>query len=125
VRAAKRRQRAQLARAAACDDARRLAVELAAGRPAQPIEVMRLGLLIDPDETACRYVTATISQYDKSFGIWPFPLPAAVLITDQRLIVRLPHGAAFSLWWRGIVALDVDVAAGRVVLDYATTSPEH
>jgi hypothetical protein len=123
VRAAKQRHQAQLAWASACDDARHLAVELATGRPAQPIDVMRLGLVIDPDETAYRHVTATISQYDKRVGLWPFPLPVAVLITDQRLIVRLPHGAAISLWWRGIVALDVDLAAGRVVLDYGDNEP--
>jgi hypothetical protein len=65
VKAAKRRQQAALAWAGTCQDARYLAVELAAGRPAQPIDVMNLGLVIHPDETAYRYVSATISRYDK------------------------------------------------------------
>jgi hypothetical protein len=123
MRAAKRRQQAQLTLAAAHDDARHLAVELAAGRPAHPIDLMRLGLVIEPDETAYRYVAATISQYDKRVGLWPIPSQVAVLITDRRLIVRLPYGAAISLWWRGIVALDVDVDAGRVVVDYGDNEP--
>jgi hypothetical protein len=123
VKPARRRQQAELAWAAACEDARHLAVELAAGRPARPIDAMSLGLVTEPDETAYRYVSAAISQYDKRERLWPFPVPVAVLITDQRLIVRLPRGATFSLWWRGIVALDVDVDAGRVVLDYSDNEP--
>jgi hypothetical protein len=124
VRTLKRqRQQAQLASAVACNDARHLAVELAAGRPAQPIDVMRLGLVIDPDETAYRYVTATISQYDQSVGIWPVPTPAAILITDRRLIARLPHGAVISYRWNSVVALDVNLEVGHVVLDFCDNEP--
>jgi hypothetical protein len=123
VRAAKRRQEAQQAWAAAYDDARCLAVELAAGRPAQPIDVMNLGLVIHPDETAYRYVTATISQCDNHASLWPIPTPVAVLITDLRLIARLPHGAVISFWWTTVVALDVNLAAERVVLDYGDNEP--
>jgi hypothetical protein len=123
VRGAKRRQQAQLAWAAACDDARHLAVELAAGRPAQPIDVMRLGLVIDPNETAYRYVAATISQFDMRAGLWPIPTPVAVIMTDRRLIARLPHGAVISYWWTTVVALDVDFAGGHVVLDYGDNEP--
>jgi hypothetical protein len=123
VRAAKRRQQAQLAWAAACDDARHLAVELAAGRPVQPIEVMRLGLVIEPDETAYRYVAATISQYDMRAGLWPIPTQVTALITDRRLIARLPHGAVISYWWNSVVALDVNLEIGQVVLDFGDNEP--
>jgi hypothetical protein len=123
VTAARRRQQAKLAWAAAADDARHLAVELAAARPAQPIDVMSLGLVIEPNETAYRRVTATISQYDKRVGLWPIPTPVAVLITDRRLIARLPHGAVISFWWNSVVALDIDLAGGRVVLDYGDNEP--
>jgi hypothetical protein len=123
VRTAKRRQQAELAWAAACQDARYLAIELAAGRPAQPIDVMRLGLMIEPDETAYRYVCATISQYEQSVGLWPIPTPVAILITDRRLIARLPHGAVILYWWHSVVALDVNLAAGRVVLDFGDNEP--
>jgi hypothetical protein len=84
---------------------------------------MSLGLVIEPDETAYRYVPATISQYDQNVGLWPLPTPVMVLITDRRLIARLPHGAAISYWWNTVVALDVDLAAGRVVLDYGDNEP--
>ena len=123
MRGAKRRQQAQLAWATACNDARHLAVELAARRPAQPIDVMNLGLVIHPDETAYRYVNATISQYDTSVGLWPIPTPVAILITDRRLMARLPHGAAISYWWNSVVALDVNLEAGQVVLDYGDNEP--
>jgi hypothetical protein len=123
VKAAKRQQQAELAWAAACEDARYLAVELAAGRPAQSIDVMHLGLVIHPDETAYRYVTATISQYDKRVGLWPVPTPVAILITDRRLIARLPHGAVISYWWNSVVALDVNLEAGQVLLDYGDNEP--
>jgi hypothetical protein len=123
VKAAKRRQQAELACAAACQDARYLAVELATGQPAQPIDVMNLGLIIHPDETAYRYVSATIRQYDKSVDLWPIPTPVAILITDRRLIARLPHGAAISYWWNSVVALDVNLEAGQVVLDYGDNEP--
>jgi hypothetical protein len=123
VRAAKRRQQAQLAWAAAADDARHLAVELAAGRPAQPIDVMRLGLVIEPDETAYRYLSATITQYDNGVRTWPIPTPVAILITDSRLIARLPHGAVISYWWNSVLALDVNLEVGHVVLDFGDSEP--
>jgi len=123
VKAAKRRQQAEQAWAAAREDARYLAVELAAGRPAQPIDVMNLGLVIEQDETAYRYVAATISQYDTCVGIWPVPTPVAILITDRRLIARLPHGAVISYWWNSVVALDVNLEVGQVVLDFGDNEP--
>jgi hypothetical protein len=123
VKAAKRRQQAELAWAAACQEARYLAVELAAGQPAQPIEVMSLGLVIEPNETAYRYVGGTISQYDKRVCLWPIPTPVAILITDRRLIARLPRGAVSSYWWKSVVALDVNLEAGQVVLDHGDYEP--
>jgi hypothetical protein len=124
VRAVRRqRQQAQLVWDAACDDARNLAVELAAGRSAQPIDVMSLGLVIQPDETAYRYATATISQYDNRVGLWPTPTPVAILITDRRLIARLPAGAVISYWWNSVVALDVNLEVGHVVLDFGDNEP--
>jgi hypothetical protein len=35
----------------------------------------------------------------------------------------LPHGPVISLWWSTAVALDVDLAARRVVLDYGDNQP--
>jgi len=84
---------------------------------------MSLGLVIEPDETAYRYVSATISQYDKSVGLWPIPTPVAILITDRRLIARLPHGAAISYSWNSVVALDVNLEVGQVVLDFGDNEP--
>jgi hypothetical protein len=123
VTARKRRHETQLAWEAALDDARHLAVELAGGRPTQPIDAMTLGLVLEPDETAFRYVAATISQYNKRVGIWPVPTPIAMLITGRRLIARLPHGAVISFWWTSVVALDVNLEAGQVVLDYGDNEP--
>jgi len=114
---------AALAWQAACDDARLLAVELAAGRPYRPIDIMQLGLVIEPGETAFRYVAAALSQFDSNTGLWPYPTQVGVLITDQRLLVRLPHGAAISLWWTSVLALDVNLQAGHVLLDFGDGEP--
>jgi hypothetical protein len=122
------RRRARLAQAdhawtAACDDARHLAIELAAGRPRWPVDVMSLGLVIEPDEVAYRYVPALLSQFNSASGLWPMPMSVGVLITDRRLVVRLPHGAVISFWWSGILAIDIDIAAARIVLDYGDIEP--
>jgi hypothetical protein len=35
----------------------------------------------------------------------------------------VPNGRVVSFWWTTVVALDVDLAAGRIVLDYGGNQP--
>jgi len=118
-----RRRQAELEWRMACDDARRLAVELAAGRPYWPIDVMHLGFVLETCEAAYRYVPATISQFDSSVGLWPNPSPVWILITDQRLLIRHQHGVVVPLWWNSVIALDINLQEGRVILDHGDNEP--
>ena len=37
--------------------------------------------------------------------------PTICLVTDRRLLLRLPSAELGSLWWSGVVGLDVDLPA--------------
>jgi len=118
-----RRRTADLAQRAAFDDARHLALELAAGHATHPIDAMSLGLVLEPDEIACRYLGATITQFDPCGRQWPPPAVVGLLVTDHRVLVRQSHGAVVSLWWAGLVAIEADLNAGWVVLDLVPHDP--
>jgi hypothetical protein len=109
--------------ATACDDARYLAVELAAGYPLHPIDVVALGLVLEPGETAFRYLPAAISQHDPLTASWSTPASVWVLLTDRRALIRLVHGPVVSLWWNGLQSVDLNWPTGRVVLDYGDGMP--
>jgi hypothetical protein len=121
----RRAQRKSLSRewAEACNDARYLALELAAGRPYWRIDVMAYGFVLEPGETAFRLLPIGITQFDPSRGAWPDCIAATALITNRRTLVRLPHGAVVSLWWEDVVGIDLNWSSGRVALDFGDGLP--
>jgi hypothetical protein len=123
MRAKTKRRMAALARMQAADDARQLALELATGRPQRDLDTMALGLITEPGETAFRYVEALLSQYDPSIQSWQWPQRVQLLLTDRRAMVRQSHGVVISLWWEGLVAVEIDIGGRRVVLDYGDAWP--
>jgi hypothetical protein len=44
-------------------------------------------------------------------------------VTDLRLLCRFSTGRLASLWWRGVVGLQVDLVAEHMVLDYGHGQP--
>lgn len=114
---------AQLAheRSAAYDDARSLAIELGRGSPSRAFDALNAGIVLAPDETVYRSTEAWLRM--QSSGSWGEARPANVLISDQRLLCRLLDGGWTSLWWNGVVGLQVDIAADHVILDYGDGEP--
>jgi hypothetical protein len=117
------RRMAEVARLSAADDARHLAVEFATGRPERNLDTMALGLITEPGETPFRYLEASLSQYDATLQSWQWPQRVELLLTDRRAMIRQSHGAVISFWWEGLVAVEIDIDSGRVVLDYGVAWP--
>jgi len=117
------REAAELAWQTACEDARQLALEIVGGRPRRPVNVMSLGIVLEPGEAAYRVVDAWISQFDPAVVIWSRPARSAVVITDRRMIVRNPGGPLASLWQSGVTGLSIDLSHRCVVLDYGDGRP--
>jgi hypothetical protein len=114
-------QRLARDRAEAYHDARALALELARGVPTARFEPMTAGVVLQRGEVVYRQVPTWIRvQQD---GRWGGASYAAVIVTDLRLLCRFASGRLTSLWWKGIVGLQVDLAAGHVVLDYGDGQP--
>ena len=106
---------------AARDDARRLAVEIGRGQPDTPFDAMAAGVVLHPSETAYRQVPIWLFAFDHDH--WAAPSPVQAVITDQRLICRLPTWQLATLLWRGAVGLYVDLPRARVTLDYGDGAP--
>lgn len=106
---------------AARDDARRLAVEIGRGRPDTPFDAMVAGVVLHPSETAYRQVPVWLIAFDHDH--WAVPSPVQAIITDQRLICRLPTWQLATLPWRGLVGLHIDLPHAQVVLDYGDGAP--
>lgn len=106
---------------AAMSDARELALQLAGGRQRRWIDPVRLGVVMRPDETALRVIVASfVIRLD---GQWTTREPVSVVITSERLLVRFAAGELASLWWAGIVGVEIDVDRGWLVLDYGDGTP--
>jgi hypothetical protein len=101
-------------------DARALAIELARGELSTRFDPMTAGIVLQPGETVYRQLPIWIRVLHD--GRWAEASHADVLVTDLRLICRLATGRV-SLWWRGLVGLDVDLAVARIVLDYGDGRP--
>ena len=103
------------------DDARRLALEVAGLSPPARVSVMRLGVVIEPGERPWREVTVELRYL--SAGQWS-PLGSCVaLVTDRRLLVKLPTGQVTSLWWGSLVGFTPCLSGGYVVMDYGDGMP--
>lgn len=109
------------ARQAVAEDARRLALEAAGRLPLQRVDPMRLGLVLEPDESAARVAHLLARSLDS--GIWSSEEPCLVVVTDQRLLLRRTSGELVSLWWSTVIGLEVDLAQERIVLDFGDGRP--
>lgn len=114
-------QRLSRDRTEAYHDARALALELARGEPLTRFDPISAGVVLQPRETVYRLLPIWIRvQQD---GCWAEASFAEVLVTDQRLLCRFASGSLISLWWSGIVGLNVDIAAEHIVLDFGDGQP--
>ncbi|EWT06838.1 hypothetical protein N864_16465 [Intrasporangium chromatireducens Q5-1] len=108
-------------RAAAIEDARLLALELGGLRPPQTVDPIAVGVALEVGERAHRLVPLELRVLEA--GWWTDGEPCQVLLTDRRLLLRRSHGELASLWWGSAVGLEVDLVAGRLVLDYGDGRP--
>ena len=114
-------QRLARDRAEAYQDARALALELACGVPSRRFDPMAAGVVLKPGETVYRQLPIWIRVHQN--GRWADASSANVLVTDLRLLCRFATGRLSSLWWSGVVGLNVDLAAEHIVLDYLDGQP--
>jgi hypothetical protein len=102
-------------------DARALAIELARGVPFARFDPMSAGVVLEPGETVFRQVPIWIRvQQD---GCWADASYADVLVSDMRLLCRFSAGGLASLWWNGVVAMDIDLTMEHFVIDYGDGQP--
>lgn len=108
-------------RSAGQEDARGLALELARLRPEVLIDPMSLGIVLEPGERAYRAMELWLSH--KAPGGWSTPVQCPTVLTDQRLIVRMPLGGLESLWWRSLVGFEPRLDRSTMLLDYGDGFP--
>ena len=114
-------QRLARDRTEAHQDARALALELASGEPLTRFDQMAAGVVLRVGETAYRQLPIWVRVLHA--GRWADASHADVLVTDLRLLCRFATGPLFSLWWNGIVGLEVDLAAEHIILDFGDGQP--
>lgn len=103
-------------------DARALALELGGLSPRQLVDPVTVRLVLENGEQAWRRVDGMWLRVQTG-GQWSDAVPAVVLITDRRLLLRLATGEAVSLWWGSVVGYSPDLVARHVVLDFGDGSP--
>jgi hypothetical protein len=103
------------------EDARHLALEVSGLAHTPAVDVMALGVVLEPDEVPRRLID--IWSHFRQAGQWTNLVHCGCLVTDRRLLLRLPNAELASLWWWGVVGLDIDLPNGRVVLDYGDGRP--
>lgn len=108
-------------RTAAYDDARSLAIELGRGSPSRPFDNLSAGIALAPGESVYRSTKAWLRM--QNAGRWGEARAAYVVVSDQRILCRLPDGRWTSLWWNGVVGLQVDLPGEHVTLDYGDGEP--
>ena len=102
-------------------DARSLALELAGVRAGRSIDVPALGVVLQADERAVATTAAWLSV--RVNLRWRPPCWAGLVVTDRRVLARLPAGDLASLWWGAVVGLDIDLDRGQVILDGGDGAP--
>ena len=121
LRASARRSAPTPAVAVAAAEARALALELGGLRSPELVDVMGLGIVLEGGEHAHRTARAWVRwRVDEQ---WSQALWCQVVVTDRRLLVRLPDGTLRSQWWSTLVGFEADLVAGHVVLDYGDGRP--
>ena len=114
-------QRLARDRTEAHHDARALAIELARGMPSTRFDPMMAGVVLQPGETVYRQLRVWIRVQEN--GRWLEASYAVAVVTDRRLLCRFATGHLSSLWWSGIVGLNVDLVAEHIVLDFGDGQP--
>lgn len=107
--------------AAVIADARRLALEYAEIHPSQSHDPEQLGVVLRAGETIRRSVPAWFRI--RIDGQWSQASQSRVMVTDQRLIVRLGSGELASLWWGSVAGFDADLDERHVILDFGDGRP--
>ncbi|KRC90079.1 hypothetical protein ASE25_11355 [Terrabacter sp. Root85] len=102
-------------------DARQLALELAGLTPLRIVDVMSLGLVLEPGERALRQVPLEVRHADRTR--WTGESRGVSLLTDRRLLVNLETGHSISFWWGTLVGFRPCVEGGYAVLDYGDGIP--
>lgn len=120
MRQAKRAQVAAVPAAAAAD-ARALALELAGMRLGPVVDAMSAGVVLEPGESALRSVGVWVRH--RTADRWSEAVWCPTIVTDRRLVIRVPNGSLGSLWWGSLVGFEVDLDRGNVILDYGDGSP--
>lgn len=108
-------------RTEAYHDARALAIELARGEAPSWFDPMGAGVVLQPGETVYRQVPLWIRV--KQDGTWADASFADVIVTDLRLLSRFESRRLTSLWWGGVIGLNVDLAAEFIILDFGDSQP--
>ena len=103
------------------EDARALALELAGAQCSPSLDPMEFGVVLEPGETAYRSTAVWLRA--KSGAAWTNAAWCHALLTDERLIVRMPDATLGSFWWGSVVGFEVDVDRGHVVLDFGDGWP--
>jgi hypothetical protein len=103
------------------EDARRLALEVAGLSPPRTVDVMRLGIVLEPAECAWRDVTVELRHF--TGAAWSPSMACVALLTDRRVLLKLPTGQITSLWWGSLVGFAPCLSGGYVVLDYGDGTP--
>jgi hypothetical protein len=105
----------------AAEDARALALQLAGLRPPVLLDPMSLELVLEPGESAYRIAELWLSHRGPSG--WSAPASCCVVVTDRRLIVRMPLGELTSLWWGSLVGFHPNLSKCSLILDYGDGFP--
>jgi hypothetical protein len=102
-------------------DARALALEVAGLQQTARIDPSAFGLVTEPGERLLRVTSLWVRWLVD--GVWSQALGSECLLTDRRLVARLPTAGLTSFWWGSLAGLDVDLHAGHVILDYGDGRP--
>lgn len=106
---------------AAVENARALVLELAGLRARQLIDPAALGIVLEPDEAPLRTVEVWLRWLVD--GQWQPAQRCRALVTDRRLMARLPASGLRSFWWGSLVGLTVDLDGGHAILDCGDGRP--
>ena len=121
LRSSKPAQAPDVAGQVAAADARVFALELGGLRAPEHVDVMGLGIVLEAGEHAHRTTWCWVRW--RVDGQWSPALWCHVVVTDDRLLVRLPDGTLRSQWWSTLVGFEADLVAGHVALDYGDGRP--